>query len=107
MSMILTTTHIIENQPVAAYKGVVMGQAIASRNFVVVFMDRLRAMFGINERGSQQRSIEATQEALQQLEQEARNLGADAVVGMKIDYSAFGTGNTSIMIVATGTAVCL
>ena len=90
--MIVTTTPSVEGRRITEYKGVVFGEVIAGVNFVKDFVEEL---------------INARQQALAEMEQRAAQLGADAVVGVDIDYEVLGADNGMLMVTASGTAVRL
>lgn len=107
MPMIITTTPNIEGKPVRNYKGVVTGEAILGANVFRDLFAGIRDIVG-GRSGSYEASIrEARQIALDEMAEEANKLGADAVVGVDIDYEVIGEKGSMMMVSASGTAVSL
>ena len=105
--MILTTTPNIEGRTIMEYKGVVFGEVIAGVNFVKDFGASIRNIIGGRSGSYESELIEARSQALKELEERAGKMGADAVVGIDIDYEVLGTNNGMLMVSASGTAVKL
>ena len=105
--MILTTTPTIEGHTITEYKGVVFGEVIAGVNFIKDFGASIRNIIGGRSGSYESELIEARNNALKELEERARALGADAVVGIDIDYEVLGQNNGMLMVTASGTAVRL
>ena len=105
--MIVTTTPSVEGRRITEYKGVVFGEVIAGVNFVKDFVAGLSNFFGGRSGTYEEELINARQQALNEMEQRAAQLGADAVVGMDIDYEVLGADNGMLMVTASGTAVRL
>lgn len=105
--MILTTTPTIDGKPIKEYLGIVNGEVIAGINFVKDFAAGLTNFFGGRSGSYENELITARGQALQELETRAMQMGADAVVGIDIDYEMLGQNGSMMMIVATGTAVKL
>lgn len=105
--MIVTTTPSVEGRRITEYKGVVFGEVIAGVNFVKDFVAGLSNFFGGRSGTYEEELINARQQALDEMEQRAAQLGADAVVGVDIDYEVLGADNGMLMVTASGTAVCL
>ena len=101
--MIVTTTPSVEGRRITEYKGVVFGEVIAGVNFVA----GLSNFFGGRSGTYEEELINARQQALDEMEQRAAQLGADAVVGVDIDYEVLGADNGMLMVTASGTAVSL
>jgi uncharacterized protein YbjQ (UPF0145 family) len=102
--MIVTTTPNIEGRRIATYHGVVVGEAILGAN---VFRDVFASITDVigGRSGAYEASLgEARQTALRELEDRARALGGDAVVGVDLDYEVI---NNMLMVSASGTAVTL
>ena len=103
--MLLTTTSVIEGQPVREYLGVVMGETIIGANVFKDFLAGMRDFFG-GRSGSYEKVLrEAKDTSLREMEERARNIGANAIVGIDIDYETIGEGNSMIMVSCSGTAV--
>lgn len=105
--MILTTTPNVEGRSVIEYKGVVFGEVIAGVNFVKDFGASIRNIIGGRSGSYESELIEARTQALKELEERAKAVGADAVIGIDIDYEVLGQNNGMLMVTASGTAVKL
>ena len=105
--MIVTTTPSVEGRRITEYKGVVFGEVIAGVNFVKDFVAGLSNFFGGRSGTYEEELINARQQALAEMEQRAAQLGADAVVGVDIDYEVLGADTGMLMVTASGTAVRL
>ena len=105
--MIVTTTPSVEGRRITEYKGVDFGEVIAGVNFVKDFVAGLSNFFGGRSGTYEEELINARQQALDEMEQRAAQLGADAVVGVDIDYEVLGADNGMLMVTASGTAVRL
>ena len=105
--MILTTTHSIETKPVKQYLGIVTGETIIGANLFKDLFASIRDIVG-GRSGSYERVLrEAKDTALKEMEQEAAKLGANAVVGIDLDYETVGKNGGMLMVTASGTAVKL
>ena len=103
--MLLTTTSVIEGQPVREYLGVVTGETIIGANVFKDFLAGMRDFFG-GRSGSYEKVLrEAKDTSLREMEERARNIGANAIVGIDIGYEPIGEGNSMIMVSCSGTAV--
>lgn len=103
--MIVTTTPSIEGKRVIAYRGVIAGEAILGANVFKDLFAGIRDLVG-GRSGTYERELQRAREiALEELEQKARDLGANAVIGVDIDYEVLGQGNGMLMVSASGTAV--
>ena len=105
--MIVTTTPSVEGRRITEYKGVVFGEVIAGVNFVKDFVAGLSNFFGGRSGTYEEELINARQQAMDEMEQRAAQLGADAVVGVDIDYEVLGADSGMLMVTASGTAVRL
>ena len=105
--MILTTTPTIEGRTIIEYKGVVFGEVVAGVNFLRDFAASIRNFIGGRSGSYEDELINARNQAMNEMEDRARKLGADAVVGIDIDYEVLGTDNGMLMVTASGTAVKL
>ena len=105
--MIVTTTHQVEGRRVLTYHGVVSGEAIVGANVLRDFFASIRDIVG-GRSGSYERVLRSGRDsALEEMTDEARRLGANAVVGVDLDYGAVGATESMLMVTATGTAVTL
>lgn len=105
--MILTTTPSVEGRKIVEYKGIVFGEVVAGVNFIKDFGASIRNIIGGRSSSYEGELIEARENALRELSQRAAQLGADAVVGIDIDYEVLGETNGMLMVTASGTAVKL
>lgn len=103
--MITTTTNTIEGRGIRQYLGLVTGEAIMGANVISDFMASITDFVGGRSGTYESKFAEAREAALQELEEEAQRKGADAVVGVDIDYQVLGANNGMLMVTATGTAV--
>ncbi len=105
--MIITTTPAIEGRSVREYKGVVIGEAILGAHVFRDLFAGVRDIVG-GRSGSYEKSLrEARQIAFREVEEEARALGADAVIGVDLDYEVIGEKGSMMMVSVSGTAVTL
>lgn len=103
--MIITTTPSIEGRQIVEYKGIVFGEVVAGVDFVKDFAAGLTNLFGGRSRSYEGELITARSEALDEMAQRASGLGANAVVGVDVDYEVLGSGNNMLMVIVSGTAV--
>lgn len=103
--MLLTTTPTIEGHPIIDYKGIVTAETIIGANAVRDFMASMRDFFGGRSKSYEDVLIEAKNTALSELSQRASQMGANAVVGIDLDYETVGQSSSMLMVVASGTAV--
>lgn len=105
--MIITTTPTIEGKKVVEYKGIVFGEVISGIDFIKDFAAGLTNFFGGRSNSYEGELIDARQNAISEMEKRASDIGANAVIGVDIDYEVLGQGNNMIMVTASGTAVIL
>ena len=105
--MILTTTPTVEGRTITEYKGVVFGEVISGVNFIKDIKASLRDIVGGRSDSYEGELINARTQALKELEERARQMNADAVVGIDIDYEVLGQNGSMLMVSASGTAVKL
>ena len=103
--MILTTTNTIEGRTITAYKGIVVGEAIMGANIVRDFFASVTDVIGGRSGAYEQKLKDARDEAMAEIEYRAGQLGADAVVGIDLDYEV--VGDSMLMVSVSGTAVSL
>jgi len=103
--MIVTTTPSIEGKNIVEYRGIVFGEVISGVNFIKDFAAGLSNFFGGRSASYEEELITARENALREMEQRAREVGANAVVGVDIDYEVLGANNGMLMVTASGTAV--
>ena len=103
--MILSTTPQIEGHPIREYKGVVTGETIIGANMFKDFMAGIRDIVGGRSKSYEKVLAEAKETSLQEMMQRAQALGANAVVGIDIDYETIGANGSMLMVANSGTAV--
>ena len=107
MATIVTTTQTVEGRQITAYLGIVTGEAILGANIFKDLFAGLRDIVGGRSGAYEQELRKARTIALDELTQAATAAGADAVVGVDIDYETVGQGGSMLMVTASGTAVKL
>lgn len=105
--MILTTTPQVEGHTIREYKGVVTGEVIIGANFLKDFAAGLRDIFGGRSGSYEKVLIEAKEQAMNEMMMRAQQMGANAVVGIDLDYETVGQANSMLMVATSGTAVVL
>jgi uncharacterized protein YbjQ (UPF0145 family) len=105
--MILTTTPSIENRTISTYLGIVTGEAIVGANIFRDLFANIRDIVGGRSGAYEQELERARQLALDDLKGAAQRAGADAVVGIDLDYEVLGSNNGMLMVSISGTAVKL
>ncbi|SDX98029.1 heavy metal-binding domain-containing protein [Citreimonas salinaria] len=103
--MILTTTNSVEGQRVTDYRGIVVGEAIMGANVFRDFFAQITDVVGGRSGAYESKLQDARDTAMRELEQRARALGANAVIGIDLDYEV--VGESMLMVSASGTAVVL
>lgn len=103
--MIVTTTPSIEGQRITKYCGVVAGEAILGANVFKDMFAGIRDLVGGRSATYERELQKAREIAMQELQERAAVLGANAVVGVDLDYEVLGQGNGMLMVSASGTAV--
>jgi uncharacterized protein YbjQ (UPF0145 family) len=106
--MIITTTENVEGRSIARYLGVVSGEAVMGTNLFRDVFAGIRDLVGGRAGAYEKELRKAKRLALEAMEEEAASLGADAIVGVDLDYESIGGENRSMLMVsANGTAVTL
>lgn len=103
--MILTTTNSVQGRKITEYLAIISGEAINGINFVKDFGAGIRNLVGGRSKGYEDELIEAREEALREAEARAEKIGADALVGIKIDSEVIN--GSMLMVTVVGTAVKL
>ena len=104
--MIIATTNYVPGMEVVEYKGFATGEVVAGINFIKDLGAGIRNLFGGRVQGYEDEIIQARTEALKELEARAEVMGANAVIGVRIDFDALGSnGNNMLLVTVTGTAV--
>lgn len=103
--MILTTTNTLETHPIKEYVGIVSGETIIGANIFKDFFAGIRDIVG-GRSGSYEKVLrEAKDIALKEMQEQAQQLGASAVIGIDLDYETVGPNGGMLMVTASGTAV--
>lgn len=103
--MLITTTPIVEGHHIITYHGVVCGEVVTGINFVKDMFAGIRDIVGGRSNSYERELTKARDNALKELEHRAEKMGANAIVGVDIDYEVLG--NSMLMISALGTAVTI
>ena len=105
--MTITTTHDIQGRTISQYLGVVTGEAILGANIFKDLFAGIRDIVGGRSGAYEEELRKARAIALDELAAAASQIGADAVVGVDLDYETVGQGGSMLMVTASGTAVKL
>ena len=105
--MIKTTTPSVDGRAITEYLGVVTGEAILGANVFRDLFAGIRDIVGGRAGAYEEELRKAREIALQEMEAEASSRGADAIVGIDLDYETVGQGGSMLMVSASGTAVRL
>ncbi|MDO4380282.1 MAG: heavy metal-binding domain-containing protein [Clostridia bacterium] len=102
--MVISTTSTLDNAQIVEYKGLVFGEVVSGVDFIKDFGASIRNFIGGRSQGYEEELIQAREDALSEMEQRAAAMGANAIVGVDVDYEVLGQGNM-LMVSASGTAV--
>ena len=103
--MIVTTTPSIEGKPVQRYLGVVSGEAILGANIMKDLFAGVRDIVGGRSKAYEKELGQARDIAMMEMEEAAASLGANAIIGVDLDYETVGSQGGMLMVSASGTAV--
>jgi uncharacterized protein YbjQ (UPF0145 family) len=103
--MIISTTNILEGKKITDYYGIVTGEAIIGANLFKDIFASITDLVGGRSGAYEQVLREAKDNALRELEENARKIGANAVIGVDLDYETLGSNGSMLMVSASGTAV--
>ena len=103
--MILTTTPNIEGHRIKDYLGIVAGEAILGTNFFRDFFARVRDVVGGRSGAYEKELARAREIAFQEIQEEALKVGANAIIGIDLDYEVMGETGSMLMVSISGTAV--
>ena len=103
--MIITTTPQIEGHPIKEYRGVVTGETIIGANALRDFAAGLRDFFGGRTASYEKVLLKARETSLSEMQEQAEEMGANAIVGIDIDYETIG--GSMLMVAVSGTAVVI
>ncbi len=106
-TVLVTTTNQVEGRRIVEYKGLVAGEAILGANFFRDFFAGIRDIVGGRSGGYEKGLREARDIAVEEMCEEAKNLGANAVIGCDLDYETVGKESSMLMVTAAGTAVVI
>ncbi len=105
--MLMSTTQTLDGKPIREYLGVVNGEAIIGANIFKDMFASIRNVVG-GRAGSYERTLaDARRIAMEEMREEASRLGANAVVGIDVDYEVLGADNGMLMVCVSGTAVSI
>jgi len=105
--MIVTTTPNVEGKRIVEYRGIVFGEVISGVDFLKDLSAGLRNIFGGRSGAYEGELVESRAAALKEMGERAAALGANAVVGVDVDYEVLGQGGNMLMVTASGTAVII
>ena len=105
--MILSTTPTIEGRTIREYKGVVTGETIIGAKFVKDLFAGIRDIVGGRSASYEKVLREAKNTSMNEMMDRAREMGANAIVGIDIDYETIGESNSMLMVATSGTAVVI
>ena len=106
-TMLITTTPTVEGHRIIEYKGIVTGETIIGANFWKDFKASIRDIVGGRSNSYERVLIEARETSLNEMAQRAISMGANAVIGVDIDYETVGQNGSMLMVSTSGTAVVL
>ena len=105
--MVLTTTPTIQGHPILEYKQIVTVETIIGANFVKDFFAGIRDIVGGRSKSYERVLRESKETALREMMENAEALGANAIVGIDIDYETVGQNGSMLMVAVSGTAVVI
>ena len=105
--MIVTTTPNIEGKRITQYLGIVTGEAILGANIFKDFFAGIRDIIGGRSAAYEAELRKAREIALEEIEREAHERGANAVIGVDLDYETVGSPSGMLMVTVSGTAVIM
>ena len=103
--MLMTTTSAVEGKPVSRYLGIVTGEAIIGANVFRDLFASVRDIVGGRSATYERGLAEARETAMREMQDKANQLGANAVIGIDLDYEVLGQNNGMLMVSVSGTAV--
>lgn len=103
--MLITTTNSIEGKKIVKYIGLVTGETIIGANIFKDIFAGIRDIVGGRSTSYEQVLREAKNTAVNEMQQYAVALGANAIIGVDLDYETVGSGGSMLMVIASGTAV--
>jgi uncharacterized protein YbjQ (UPF0145 family) len=106
-AVIVTTTPTIEGHTIVDYRGIVTGEAILGANMFKDLFADIRDIVGGRSATYERELQRARDVALEEIEERAKELGANAIVGLDLDYEVLGASNGMLMVSVSGTAVVI
>ncbi len=106
-TMLVTTTNTIEGKRITEYYGLVSGETIIGANLIKDLFASITDIVGGRSSVYEKTLREAKDTAVSEMSQEAQRLGANAIIGVDLDYETLGSGGSMLMVTACGTAVKL
>eukprot|EP00873_Tetraselmis_striata_P025009 jgi/Tetstr1/445273/TSEL_033071.t1 len=103
--MLMTTTNTLQGREISDYKGIVTGEAILGANIFKDLFAGIRDIVGGRSGAYEEELQRARQIAMDEMQARAASLGANAVIGVDLDYETVGQNGSMLMVSATGTAV--
>ena len=103
--MLISTTSSIEGKNIKEYRGIVFGEVINGVNFIRDFSAGIANMIGGRATEYEEELIDTRAEAINEMLKRAEKIGANAIIGVKVDYETIGENATMLMVVVSGTAV--
>lgn len=105
--MIITTSQSIEGYSISQYQEIVFGEVISGANFLRDFGAGVRNVLGGRAKGYEKDLMKARTAAIEEMTRRAEKIGADAIIGVDVDYQVLGEANDMLMVTCSGTAVKL
>ena len=103
--MLMSTTSVVDGRPVSRYLGVVTGEAIIGANVFRDMFAAVRDIVGGRSATYERALAEARETAMKEMQSRAQELGANAIIGIDLDYEVLGKANGMVMVSVSGTAV--
>ena len=103
--MLITTTPNIEGKRITRYYGIVSGETIVGANIFRDFFASIRDVIGGRSNSYEEVLRKAKDSALREMEEQAMRMGANAVIGVDLDFETVGQNGSMLMVTASGTAV--
>ncbi len=105
--MLITTTPSIEGKKIVRYIGIVTGETIMGANFLKDLTASFADFFGGRASAYEKELIKAKEIALNEMQERAEEMGANAIVGVDLDYETVGSNGSMLMVSVSGTAVVI
>lgn len=105
--MIVTTTPSIEGHKIIEYKGVVTGETIIGANFIKDMFAGIRDIVGGRSGSYEKVLLEGKETSMKEMQERAASMGANAIVGIDLDYETVGQNGSMLMVATSGTAVVI